>query len=425
LQQRPAGHWYCCEVISDFLQFVLHAATSLRGASACLEVVKQRLGLEHVPAPNTGETWLLKVGLYELTRPKERADDWAWLADHSVQIGPHKCLVIVAVRLSAWEQRRRPLEHQDLSILKLKPMLTSDGVAVARELEETAAAHGEPRMIATDSGSDLKKGVALFQAQHSGTAHVGDIAHKAALILQRELGGDARWNSFFLKLGRTTQRVAHTPLACLAAPAPRPKARYMNVYEQVGWGMRMLAFLESPSRLEELHLDRSKIQERFGWLGEYREALNEWNEVMRVVGTTLEFIRVEGYHREGALQLRARLGEVHAPPAARTAAALTTFVADQAKLACGQERLLGSTEVLESLFGKLKRLEGQQRQSGFTRLVLGLAASVATLTQDYLCQALTEIQTKHISQWCEQNLGISVQAQRHRALGCFAGTKLG
>lgn len=425
MQPRPAGHWYSCEVISDYLQFVLQAATSLRGASACLEVVKQRLGLQHVPAPNTGETWLLKVGLYELTRPQERADDWAWLADHSVQIGPHKCLVIVGVRLSAWEQARRPLEHQDLSILKLKPMLTSDGVTVAKELEATAAVHGEPRMIASDSGSDLKKGVALFQAQHSRTAYVGDIAHKAALILKGELGGDDRWNSFLLKLGRSTQRAAHTPLACLVAPAPRLKARYMNVYEQVGWGMRMLTFLESPQRLEELHLDRSLVQEKFGWLDEYREALHEWDEVMRVVGTTLECIRVEGYHGQAATQLRARLGEIHAPPAARTAAALTTFVADQSQSASGQERLIGSTEVLESLFGKLKRLEGQQNQNGFTKLVLGLAASVATLTQDYLCEALTAIKTKQISQWCDEHLGTSLQAQRHRALGCFVGTKVG
>jgi hypothetical protein len=121
--------------------------------------------------------------------------------------------------------------------------------------------------------------------------------------------------------------------------------------------------------------------------------------------------------------LRARLGEIHAPPAARTAAALTTFVADQSQSACGQERLLGSTEVLESLFGKLKRLEGQQNQSGFTKLVLGLAASVATLTQDYLCKALTEIQTKHISQWCEQHLGIFRSSPTPSRVGMFRRNK--
>jgi len=422
---RPPGHQYSCEVISDFLQFLLKAATSVRGASACLEVVKQRLGLKHVPAPNTGEAWLLRVGMYELTRPQERADDWAWLADHSVQMGPHKCLVIVGVRLSVWQQQRRPLEHQDLSVLKLKPMLTSDGLKVAEELKETAALHGEPREIVIDGGSDLRKGVVLFQAEHPRTAQASDIAHKAALIVQRELLGDDRWNRFLSKLGRSTQRATLTKLACLVAPAPRLKARYMNAYEQVRWGMRMQGCLESPDRLEALHLDRSAVEEKFGWLREYRQALNQWDEMRCVVATTLEFIRVEGYHRHAASRLRTRLGEMRALPAARTAAALTAFVADQSKSAGENERLLGSTEVLESLFGKLKRLEGQQNQGGFTKLVLGLAASVATITQDYLCQALSTIKTKQISQWCEQQLGISIQAQRHRALGCSTGTKLG
>jgi hypothetical protein len=422
---RPAGHQYSFEVIGDFLQFVLKAATSVRGASACLEVVRQRLGLEYVPAPNTGEAWLLRVGLYELTRPKQQADDWAWLADHSVQMGPHKCLVIVGVRLSAWEQQRRPLEYQDLSVLKLKPMLTSDGLTVAQELEETATLHGEPREIVMDGGSDLMKGVALFQAQHSRTARIGDIAHKAALIVKRELMRDVRWNRFLFKLGRSTQQSALTPLAFLTAPAPRLKARYMNAYEQVRWGMRMQRCLESPDGLEQLHLDRSAVEEKFGWLRDYREGLNQWDEMMRVVGTTLEFIRVEGYHRHAATRLRTRLGEMRALPAARTAAALTAFVADQSQSARANERLIGSTEVLESLFGKLKRLEGQQNQGGFTKLLLGLAASVATITEDYLCRALEVIKTRDIAQWGHQYLGLSLQAQRHRALGCPGGTKPG
>jgi hypothetical protein len=340
-------------------------------------------------------------------------------------MGPHKCLVIVAVRLSAWEEQRRPLQHQDLSILKLKPMLTSDGPHVAQELEETAALHGEPREIVTDGGSDLTKGVALFKAKHPRTAGLSDIAHKAALIVQHELGGDARWDRFLSKLGRSTQRATLTPLACLVAPAPRLKARYMNAYEQVHWGLRMQSCLESPDRLEQLPLDRGAVEEKFGWLREYREALNQWDEMMRVVGTTLEFIRVEGYHRHAASRLRTRWGPMRALPAARTATALTTFVADQSKSACGDERLIGSTEVLESLFGKLKRLEAQQNQGGFTKLVLGLAAAVATITQDCLCRALQTIKTRQISQWRDQYLGISLQAQRHRALGCSAGTKGG
>lgn len=412
-------------MIDYSVKFVLQAATSLRSASGCLKVLQRRLGLESVPAANTGENWLLRIGLFELQRPQPQADDWAWLADHSVQIGPYKLLAIAGVRLSAWRQAQRPLEHQDLSIISLQPMLISNGVAVAEQLQAAAVRYGFPRMIVTDGGTDLNKGLALFREEHAGTAHVGDIAHKAAAIVKRILGRDDRWNRFLLKLGRSTQHVQHTALACLHAPAPRLKARYMNVYQQVGWGVRMGHCLETPQRLEQVGLDRDEVQRKFGWLGEYREALAEWDELIRGVGVTLQYIRVEGYSRQAASHLRERLGTLKAPSAVQVATRLTEYVAEQSQSARGKEHLLGSTEVLESLFGKLKRLEGQQNQNGFTKLLLGLAASVATITPDYLREAFSVIKTKHIAQWCDAHLGTSLQAQRQRALPCLPGTKPG
>jgi hypothetical protein len=57
-----------------------------------------------------------------LSRPKEQADDWVWIIDHTIQIGPLKCLVVVGARLSAGEAKRADphrasaLAHHDLSL---------------------------------------------------------------------------------------------------------------------------------------------------------------------------------------------------------------------------------------------------------------------------------------------------------------------
>lgn len=158
---------------------------------------------------------------------------------------------------------------------------------------------------------------------------------------------------------------------------------------------------------------------------DYRQALAEWDEVMRVVGATLQFVRGEGYFQQAASQLRERLGTVEAPPAARVARDLIAYVAEQSNSAREDERLIGSTEVVESLFGKLKRLEGQQNKNGFTKLLLGMSASVATLSKEYLHAAFSAIKTKDIAAWCEKHLGTSLQAQRQRALSFTTGTKAG
>lgn len=50
-------------MIQWVVKLVMQAATSFRGASAVLAVFQLWLpGLERIPAPNTGQRWLLRLG---------------------------------------------------------------------------------------------------------------------------------------------------------------------------------------------------------------------------------------------------------------------------------------------------------------------------------------------------------------------------
>ena len=51
---------------------------------------------------------------------------------------------------------------------------------------------------------------------------------------------------------------------------------------------------------------------------------------------------------------------------------LLNFVREESSKAKPGERLLGSSEVIESVFGKLKRMERDQSKSGFTGLLLSV-----------------------------------------------------
>ncbi len=52
------------------------------------------------PCAETIRLWLLRVGLFLLRRPLPRCSDWVFLVDLTIQLGEHKCLVILGVRLS-------------------------------------------------------------------------------------------------------------------------------------------------------------------------------------------------------------------------------------------------------------------------------------------------------------------------------------
>jgi len=427
LCQHVAGHTHSEGGIRLFLQLVLDAACSLRGASATMRLLGNLLpNLKRTPVANTGQLWLLRIGLFELTRPKEAADDWVWIVDHTVQIGVVKCLLIVGCRLSHWIDQRRPLEHRDLQVLTLQPVEKSAGATVYQQCEETCQRTGiVPRAIVSDEGTDLLGGIKAFCAEHSETVGVLDIAHQAAKLLKRELEGDARWAAFVGQAGGAKQRLAQTPLAHLLPPTPRSKARYMNLDELVTWGRKTLRYLDNPHPVTGQPLDLNALHAKLGWLADYRDALVEWSEVMTTIFSTLHYVRNEGYHQGAVKELRPLLATSSILPMShRMATKLLAFVESQSALAKNEERLIGSSECIESLIGKGKRLEGQQSKSGFTKMILGMAAAVVEPTTEFLTEALATIKTVDVQDWCRQHLGISVQSQRRQALAP-CGTKTG
>jgi hypothetical protein len=121
-----------------------------------------------MPSPSwyTGRLWILRLGYYKLTRPKEQGDDWVWIVDHTVQIGAEKCLVILGVRLSALPAMGECLSHKDVEPIALWPVKKSNGEVVYQQLEAGIEKTGIPREIVSDHGTDLKLGIDQFCQAH-------------------------------------------------------------------------------------------------------------------------------------------------------------------------------------------------------------------------------------------------------------------
>ena len=71
--------------------------------------------------------------------------DWAWLVDHSVQIGQEKCLVILGIRLRDLPERGECLQHTDLHLVALVPRKSWTRQEVDEELEAASQRTGIPR----------------------------------------------------------------------------------------------------------------------------------------------------------------------------------------------------------------------------------------------------------------------------------------
>ena len=160
----------------------------------------------------------------------------------------------------------------------------------------------------------------------------------------------------------------------------------------------------------------ARAELRYDWLREFRVTLQQWSRWEATVRRSVEFVRTRGLSLGCALEHSACL--LTLPPDERDevlAAEQSEFVRGQSQAAQRGEHLVGSTEVLESVFGKWKTLEHQESLSGITSLILSLGSLVGQWPLSRIKAALEATPVKHVVNWCHERLPPTVQSQRRLA----------
>jgi hypothetical protein len=207
--------------------------------------------------------------------------------------------------------------------------------------------------------------------------------------------------------------VQQTELAFLTPPAPKAKARFMNLEPPLAWAEGVLEVLHTPPAPVQEWASAERLQEKLGWLEDFAASLAEWSAWQQVVNLTVAFVNRHGVYRGMGRALRQDLPRTFVHDSSRRLAKdLLVFVCRQARQAKPGERLPGSTEVLESCFGKMKQLEKQQARGGFTSLLVSFGALLVETATNAVKVAMQHSGTKKVYAWCKEHLGTTLFAQR-------------
>ena len=418
--EAPSRHTYSIGHIMMFISLVLYSGISMRGAANAIEIFILQFQVNLlIPSWYAGRLWLLRLGLYKLMSPKKIAKDWIWIVDHTNQIGSEKCLLILGVRQSSLGSNFC-LKHEDVEPISLIPVNSSNGQIVWGQLEDSVKRTGVPRAIVGDHGSDIKSGIEKFCKKHKKTSYIYDVKHKTASVLKQELKGDEDWEKFCKYANQKRNEIQQTKLAPAMPPNQKSKARYMNIGRLISWGKKLLSFFKRPKKEGKIEIDHEDLQNKFEDLKEYEPKIDEWDELYKITQTTESLIRQEGIYQGCSLKLETELkAQVKTERGQRIANKLIRYAEQESLKVRGNEKLLGSSEIIESVFGKLKRIEGDQDKSGFTGNVLCVCAMVSKTTSETIKKAMESIPTSELQKWCKENLGDSIQCQRNKILkGC-------
>ena len=217
-------------------------------------------------------------------------------------------------------------------------------------------------------------------------------------------------------------------LAGVRPPSLRTKARFLNIAPLIAWGIQARRLRRRcRTRPAPAGMTAARVEDKLPWLDEFADALREWREWMQVTDLALEIVRTQGHSPPTPDLLDRRQPRPLAHPSSTELAdQLLAFVTRQSAPLRPGERLPGSSEVLESTFGKFKTLERDQSQGGFTSLILSLgtvlfqarhtqsATPLAGLAQT-VKHGLERCGMKTVLSWLAQNLASTVTAQRRTA----------
>jgi hypothetical protein len=411
--ERPARHWHSLLTCLLGIQILICARCCLRGSKVLLQILQQHLGIG-TPSHETLRRWLLRIGLYVLRRPLEAAADWVWIVDHSAPVGPEKCLVVIAVRQSVVRAKNWALTHQDFRVLHLDVMSNSTGELMKQQLLQLVDRFGSPQQIVSDHGTDLKKGIHLLRQAFPTIIDTYDISHKLANLLKAELSNDKRWQAFLTHCAKARPQLQQTQGSHLMPPEVRVKARYMNLNRQVSWAQKTLKYLDAPDDpllAKKLGLTdeqaRLWVDERLGWLRDFREDLILYGAMMQVIEFAQTVVKQNGLRRDivrrVSLALPTDLSDHHRLQ--RITSQINQFLVEESAKLPDDEGYLGSSDMIESLFGKHKLFTENNKYKGIGPNILLLPLLTVNWTSTLVRDALEATTCAEVTQWLKSVFG--------------------
>jgi hypothetical protein len=393
-----------------------------RAAADVMQIVCAKLGFDmKVPSHDAIEQWTLRLGVAMLKDTFKKGERVLWMVDHSSQIGKERLLLIVGVALDDLPPPGQALTFDKLKVLAVVPGQSWKKEDVEREYLKLAEQIGAPEYLLCDGAIELSEPAEKLENNGQKTIVLGDLKHRAANVLEKELSRGGRFQAFLTEVGLTRNRVQQTELDQFAPPTLRSKSRFMNLGPLFTWAKMVLYHLNTPHSAARKDINPERMELKLGWLREYASDLDSWNQCQEVIDRSLSVVNCQGLHAKTVELVEQSLND-HNPnwrnedcSATRIAVQLIDWIKQSSGKLKATERAWLSTEILESLFGKYKQVERQHSKGGFTRSIAAIPTLCIQATRETVRQAFGAVDSKMAKEWIASSLGKTLTARRNAA----------
>lgn len=447
LNDRNKNFTYSNPFILLCINLFLVGLISYRG---CMRVCKilSRYYCISTPHFTTIRQWILRFGYYTLTKAKEFRNDWVYIVDYTIGVSNNKCLAILGVPLKSLRKQTFCLNLEDVTMLHLSVTPKATWEMTYNALVKASKQVGIPIEIISDYGADVKKGIEEFCSHNKGANFFYDFTHMAACRIKGILINDLRWQEFINKLTSCKNQTQQSLLSFLSPPSQRAKSRFLNISQIVNWGKRLLQYqkngdysliaksivekkeqnynigVERIINAEIVQESKEMFEEKFGWLSNFKREIKQYNQYVKIVSIIKQEIINNGISKKSIREIKQKFSKIKLNKESKNLkdeliAGILNNLPDKSK---DNEAYLGTSDIIETLFGKYKYFCAEGAHMGITQSVLIMAASTAKLDVTNIRNALDYCVFSKIDKWAATAIGESVFSKRKKGLKCTEKT---
>ncbi|MEL4896509.1 hypothetical protein [Crocosphaera sp. Alani8] len=320
LSQKAPHHHYQITTISIAVQQFIDVGNSYRGIDKTFRLFSSYFPTE-TSHYSTIKQWVERLGLYALEYYPKRRDDWIYILDFTIEWGQKKALVIYALSQEVFQTQilpsRRGFRPSDGQILAVEITRTPTAIWVQSILEYISYRYGFPRQIISDHGSNLKKGIELFQANHPEIVYTYDVTHALANLLKKELLFPDIFQNFLEHCHHCRLQTLQTELAFAAPPRQRFHSRFLNLEKLLDWANHVLnsrfhIFFQLVDHQNPIKF-RQRLQYKFSWLFSYQNYLPFWLCQIKMIRLLQKQLKLFGLTSSSKVQFQSLLSNFNIP----------------------------------------------------------------------------------------------------------------
>ncbi len=378
--EKASRHRYNLEVNVLVVALSKYGGMSLRCCRHCLCCLFICLGLEaSVPSHSTLRLWLCKCGMYRIQKEERKANKYVVFVDESISFGSEKILLILGVP-SAEISWNRSLTHEDMEVLYVGVSQEWKGHHIAAELSKIGKYHTIDYVV-SDQGSNLRK--AYKSLNYS---YIEDCTHILANALKRIYDKDEQFEAFRKLIGKLRQgwNLSKSKSQYMP-PTMRGKMRFANIFPCVNWAQKMLQDWDN--------LD-AEVQQALVFLQQHKDFIETLIQIVQIFKMVCTQLKNNGFSLTKKQEIEEKLEQIN--PKTNTAIFIENckdYLENlvQKSYLLEEEKLLCSSDIIESYFGKFKNKININSTNGLTEFVFTIATFGKPFAKEDVKKALESV----------------------------------